>query len=1267
MQGDKRKPEGGAQPIASEPATETTSGFAKGIHRTQTLLEPGREEPIPQALGRYKVVARIGRGAMGTVYEATDGDSRSHIAIKAIRGLGPEAVYRFKREFRALAQIQHPNVVSLYELASDDEGMYFTMELVEGASFAEALCGPRLRDGPVHAPCRDYARLRDSLAQLVRGVQAIHQAGFLHRDLKPSNVLVAPSGRVVVLDFGLVRDLHVDDATGVTADGAVLGTPLYMSPEQATGAKTEAPSDWYSVGEMLYQVLTGRAPYAGLGMLALLAAKRQDMPPPPSSLVPEVPADLDALCMDLLQRRPEDRPTVDHILARLGSGASPIDVGEDNASPLFLGREAPLAALEEALTGTTAGRPVVALVEGVSGIGKSALVQRFLTHARAHDAVILAGRCSERESIPYKALDSVIDALSAHLRGLGSIEVVRALLPRDVHALSRLFPVLLGVPAVAMTPMRMRREIEPAEARRRGVDALRELFGRLADRQRLIVAIDDLQWSDVDSLLLLDAVLRHPDAPALLLVVTFRSGADHLVKLERFIADLEQAEPPIALRRIALGPIPTAQATQLALHLLGRSDAHAKQLARAIAEESEGSPFFVAELVRAQRRLGESSPPSAETPRLEDVIHTRIAALPEASRQLLYVVAVGGGRLPLGLAMRVNTEETLDPSVLARLRSEHLVRVGGPHEEDSVEIYHDRIREAALRLLDPEALPKIHLEIARALASSGRADEVALSHHFRQAGEDSLACLHTLAAADQAAEALAFDRAAELYRTALELGALPADEHPLVLARLADALANTGRLFEAARTYLRAAAHPRAQTPFEWKRLAAEHLMASGHSVEGKRVLGEVLGELGIEIPRSLPRTIGSLLSNRLLLALRGHNATTRASDEVDPAELRRLDGLWTAFRGLLYTDGIISAHFHARYLRLALRIGEPVRLALGLGAESYLLMATKPDEKHQRADQLLASASRLADAAGSLYARGMVLLFRGQAAFFIGEFERSLRELEAAVQIFRETRGTSQDIAQSQAHAALALQFLGRIRQLTPSAHALLREATELANPYVQGFARGALSNLVLLSADRVDEARHQLEIYEREAPRQFEAHQLNYACCKAAFDRYTGRSIEGWEFTERHYPRVRKLALARFPFARSELLLWRGSAALAAAATANDPAPYLQVATEMAQELLTFRIRYMRGYGHLLQASLKSLRGEHDVAARHLREAAAAFETHGMTSYLAVCRARLANLLGGREGEMLRAESARYFAREGVLSPERFTMMSAPGFVRE
>lgn len=1267
MQGDKRKSEAGVEPKVAAAATETSSGsFPLGVHRTETLLEPGREEPVPEVLGRYRILGRIGRGAMGTVFEATDGESRSHIAIKAIRGIGPESLYRFKREFRALAQIQHPNVVSLYELASHGEGMYFTMELIEGSNFAEFLCGPRTGDPGIYAPCSDFPRLRDALEQLVRGVQAIHDAGFLHRDIKPSNVLVTHGGRVVLLDFGLVRDLHIDDAVGVTADGAVLGTPLYMSPEQAMGGRTESPSDWYSVGEMLYQALTGRAPYAGLGMLALLAAKRHELPPAPSTIVPGVPEDLDRLCMDLLERRPERRPSGDHILSRIGAVVKST-FRDEAGQPFFVGRADELEALELALTHSLRGRPVTAIVDGVSGIGKSALTQRFLARARDTGVVVLAGRCSERESIPYKALDSVIDALSAHLRSLGSIDVVRSLLPRDVHSLARLFPVLLGVPAVAMTPLRLRNEIEPTEARRRGVDALRELLGRLSDHERVIICIDDLQWSDVDSLLVIDAVLRHRDAPGLMLLLTFRTGAEHLDKLSRFLGDLRTIDPPLEIHRLSLGPIPLQQATDLALHLLGRSDTKSRVLARELAQESEGSPFFVAELVRDQCRASADEPSPAAGPNLDEVISRRIEALPDASRQLLYVIAVGGGRLPIGVATRVNTEDTIDPSVMALLRREHLVRTGGPLDEDSVEIYHDRIREAALRSLDRETLPAIHLGIARALAKSGRADEVALSHHFRQAGEDTLACLHTIAAAEQAAEALAFDRAAELYRAALELNVLSDTELPRIQAQLAEVLANTGRLFDAAQVYVEAAKHPKAQASLEWRRLAAEHLMASGHSLEGREILSDVLSDLGVKVPRSVPRALGGLLSSRVVLGLRGLRYATRPATEVEPKELQRLDGLWTAFRGLLFTDGIVSAHFQARHLRLALHTGEPIRVALGLGAEAYLMMATRPESHIERANQLLEEASRLATDAESAYAQGMVTQFRGQAVFFTGRFQQSVDDLQTAVRIFRDTRGTSQEIAQSQAHAALALLYLGRIRQLAPLAHALLRDSIELTNPYVQGFARGILSNLVLLSAHRVDEASEHLVTYQREAPKHFEAHRLNYSCCHAAFYRYTGRPIDGWEFTQRHVPAVRKLALARFPFAKSELLLWQGSAALAAATVTQDATPLLRVATEAAQQLLTLHVHYMRGYGHLLRAGIEGLRGHDDRAIEDLRLAVAAFEAHEMTSYLASARSRLAALVGGDEGEALRRECASYFELEGVIKPERFTMMSAPGFVRD
>src|SRR5688572_5909854 len=135
-------------------------------------------ELVPERLGRYEIVRLIGRGAMGAVYEATDGESRTHIAIKAIRGMSPEGLYRFKQEFRALSRLQHRNVVSLFELALDGDRMFFTMELIRGHTFIGHVCGDPVEGR--HHPCRDWDRLRGALRQLAAGVHAIHRGGFLH-------------------------------------------------------------------------------------------------------------------------------------------------------------------------------------------------------------------------------------------------------------------------------------------------------------------------------------------------------------------------------------------------------------------------------------------------------------------------------------------------------------------------------------------------------------------------------------------------------------------------------------------------------------------------------------------------------------------------------------------------------------------------------------------------------------------------------------------------------------------------------------------------------------------------------------------------------------------------------------------------------------------------------------------------------------------------------------------------------------------------------
>ena len=261
---------------------------------------------------------RIGSGGMGAVYEAFDHERAQLVAVKTLLRFSPAALYRFKQEFRTLADVVHPNLVHLYELvATDADHVFFSMELVRGVDFlvhnlalldrrrpsaVERARPPppgarlgldgrrshRARSTPVRlsAPAADpprspadLRRLRPALAQLVAGVGALHAAGKLHRDIKPSNVLVTPEGRVVILDFGVAADL-----SRVLHEGAgereVVGTARYMAPEQATEEAPTPASDWYSVGAMLYEVLVGRPPFSGSSIEVLTRKSLVDAPAP---------------------------------------------------------------------------------------------------------------------------------------------------------------------------------------------------------------------------------------------------------------------------------------------------------------------------------------------------------------------------------------------------------------------------------------------------------------------------------------------------------------------------------------------------------------------------------------------------------------------------------------------------------------------------------------------------------------------------------------------------------------------------------------------------------------------------------------------------------------------------------------------------------------------------------------------------------------------------------------------------------------------------
>ena len=311
------------------PAGEIASGRGGEMHPGfRSIRAPG-----------YEIIGEVGRGGMGVVYRAYDRRRQRVVALKMMRDPDPSSLYRFKREFHSLADISHRNLVTLHELVSDGRDWFFTMDLIDGVDFltflrrsiqtSEAkpptvvktagLVEPKEKPSPSEAclaqgPAR-FDRLRACLGQLAEGVAVLHEAGWLHRDLKPSNVLVTHEGRVVILDFGLGAELG---PTGLhhSSDTRLVGTVAYMSPEQAAGHPLTPASDWYSVGVILYEALTGRPPFGG-GLLEMLQNKQRSDPPAPRQLVHDVPEDLDAVCVDLLHRDPAERPPGRDVFFRL--------------------------------------------------------------------------------------------------------------------------------------------------------------------------------------------------------------------------------------------------------------------------------------------------------------------------------------------------------------------------------------------------------------------------------------------------------------------------------------------------------------------------------------------------------------------------------------------------------------------------------------------------------------------------------------------------------------------------------------------------------------------------------------------------------------------------------------------------------------------------------------------------------------------------------------------------------------------------------------
>ncbi len=833
-------------------------------------------------LERYEVKRALGAGGLGVVYEALDRETGAIVAIKTLHDVTPDALYRLKREFRLLQGIEHPNVCQHYELFEHAGRWFISMECVRGEHILRAV-----RDA--HGDF-DEARLRDSLTQLAKALGALHEAGLVHRDLKPSNVLVEPTGRVVLLDFGFVVE-SASDAT--QRSQSIVGTPHYMAPEQALAGEVGPPADWFSFGVILYEALTRKLPHDGDTALAIMLAKQHNDPPLASSISSDVPADLDALCSELLRTEPARRPPGSSVLRRLGGiGGSresrPVMTTSASIAASFVGRGDELAVLESALRDLERGQPIPVLVEGPSGVGKSTLVQHFSERLADSDALVLAGRCYERESVPYKAFDSAIDALARYLRRLPDVEVA-GLLPRHPDLLVRMFPVLGAVPAMTAGPATRAVVGDPHEQRNQAFAALREVLFRIAQRRALVITIDDWQWADADSVVLARDLIRHRESPPLLLVLTARPADD-----AEATARIDAITTP-TLRHVRLASLIPEQAIEL-VGQLARSFAPSLDLDRAaIARETQGHPLYISELVRYAATRGIGRDASSDQPiRLDEAILARIKELPAEARSIVAALAVAGEPLPLDVVRDV---VDLEPAVVQRqtamLRVAHLVR--GGRADGALEPYHDRVREAVLEGMEEEERISWHRRLVYAIEASplARTRPELLLRHLDVVGESARAVDVAVAAAQRAVQAGAFDQAAGLFALALRGGQLDDQRARALRIEMAKALANAGRGHEAAKEFLAVAAEADRATRLDCHRQAAEELLMIGDIERGLRSARQVLADVGMKMPASQRRALVSVFE-RAKLGLRGLQWKERPSDRDctrDVAAARRPQG----------------------------------------------------------------------------------------------------------------------------------------------------------------------------------------------------------------------------------------------------------------------------------------------------------------------------------------------------------------------------------------
>jgi predicted Ser/Thr protein kinase len=679
---------------------------------------------------RYQIDGELGQGGMGTVYKGFDSTLERDVAIKMMTEtrLGTEGRNRLLHEAKAIAKLSHLNIITVFDAGEFEQSPYIVMEYVEGVNLYDE-------------PPKDIEEIILIMKQVCAALSHAHEHGIIHRDLKPENVILTPNGTVKLMDFGLARSL----SSRLTSEGTILGTVFYLAPEQAQGHAVDPRSDLYSLGVMMYELVTGELPFLADDPLAVVSQHIHAPVVPPRAKNANIPPALEVLILQLMRKDPAERPACAQEVFNQLSLPEMLDVEALPAEELsvldrivrgrLVGREQELKQALQAWQKAMASQGQLLLVSGEPGVGKTRLMREVVTHAEVSGGQTFIGESQAEGNAPYAAFAQIIRrALRSHQNnGLELPDLVMAELISIAPELRVDYPEIAPNPA-----------LEPESEQRRLFECVFRFFSAVCAGKSLLLVLEDIHWADSGTLSLLQFLARRCREHPVMLLGTYREvELDDALPFHQTLLDLNRKNLGTRLKLERLDQ----NKTRDMLGVIFAEEIKSDFLA-GIFQETEGNPFFIEEVCKALIESGQvyfdgeiwQRPPDMadiEIPQsIKVAVQSRVIKLSESAQDILLNAAVIGREFGFELLQKVTGKEEddliegLEAGLKAQLIEE--VKVGS---EEIFSFSHALIPTALRDSLSGMRRTRLHCKIAQVMDVIMPDAYQRLAYHWREGGE----------------------------------------------------------------------------------------------------------------------------------------------------------------------------------------------------------------------------------------------------------------------------------------------------------------------------------------------------------------------------------------------------------------------------------------------------------------------------------------------------------------------------------------------------